>query len=307
MASFKHFAKRTAQGVGAIFALSVLALAIVGGEAREARKEAQQIEKFVSSTPIYKPGTFGYDLNKLGKMIGVDVPIVFLDTDDLESYGKDFVNDPRAQRVADRVKAYAVSSTQGRSDRERRQQISILAFVPQDKSLHALGACPIVITNALKKQPEANQAPVLMHEMTHCQDFYLRRTDHAGYEAIYDQVKGLVPVDQRRLPGMAKTIDTVFAESLPTATLRALSFADDPDIRQFAQAGFADELRTARSGSTANESPAVAEAMTQICAKTGDCPTQLGPLQKLLSKDPRYLAAMSADIERFYALKGDKL
>lgn len=307
MASLKQFAKRTAQGVGAVFALSVLALYIAGGDAREARKETQQIEEFVSSAPIYKPGTFGSSLNDLGKMIGVEVPIVFLDTDDLESYGADFVSDPRAQRVADRVKAYAVSSTQGRSDRERRQQISILAFVPQDKSLHALGACPIVITSALKKQPEANQVPVLMHEMTHCQDFYLRRVKPTEREEVYRQVKALVPSDRQQLPGMAWTIDTVFAESLPTASLRALSFAEDPGIREFAQAGFADELKTARNGSPANESPAVAEAMLQICARAGDCPIQLQALQHQLAQDPRYLAALKADIDRFYELKGSVL
>lgn len=307
MASFKQFAKRTVQGVGAVFALSVLALYIAGSDVREARKETRQIEEFVSSAPIYKPGTFGSSLNDLGKMIGVEVPIVFLDTDDLGSYEKDFISDPRAQTVAARVKAYAVSSTKGRTDREKRQEIKILAFVPQDSSLHALGACPIVITSALKKQPETSQVPVLMHEMTHCQDFYLRRVKPAEREDLYRQIKALVPEGRQQLPGMAWTIDTVFAESLPTASLRALSFAVDPGIREFAQAGFADELKSARGGSPANESPAVAEAMLQICAKAGDCPIQLQALQRHLAQDPRYIAALKADIDRFYELKGSRM
>lgn len=304
MASIKQLAKRTAQGVGAIFALSVLALAIAGGEAREARKEAKEVEEFVSSAPIYKKGTFGDSLNQLGKMMGVDVPLVFLDTDDMDDYESDFVSDPRALAVATTAKAFALSSNQGRSEREEKLGLKVLAFVPQQSSIHALGACPVFITSALKKLPEASQVATLMHEMTHCEDFYLRRTAPAGHESTYSQIMNLVP--QNEQIGMSNAISTAFAESLPTAMLRALSFSSDADIRHYAQVGFADEIRTARSGSAANETPAVAEAMTLICAKAGDCPMKLWPLQKLLVKDPRYMAAMQADIQRLHTIRAGK-
>lgn len=299
MANIKKILKRTALGIAVLAGLGLASLFALAHYDHKVKEESAVAASFTSSGGFYKPGTLGDSANRLTKKINIDVPVVLIEHHDIDGYAKDFVDDPRAKIITARIRNYARADEKTRGEREKARSIEIYAFVPESSSMQSMGVCPIFLTEHFEKQPVDQQMPTVFHEMTHCQDFHLRRTQSAHRAVIWKRVLDLVPVD-RQVDRM-RAIDIVFAESLPTANLRALSFLPG-EVGRYAQSGFAFELKMAMRNSDANESPEVAKVMTRICAKAGDCPLHLDALEDKLTTDPRYMDALKSDIERFYLI-----
>jgi hypothetical protein len=298
MLKIKKIIKRAALGIAGIIGLGLILIFSLAHFANGIKKESAVAVSFTAGGAFYKPGTLGASVNRLAKVINVDVPIVLIEHSDAE-YEKDFVNDPRSKIITSRISSYYSTNEKAREQNDKAHNLETYAFVPLNNLMQSMGVCPIFLTRHFEKLNISQQMPTVFHEMTHCQDVYLRRAQPAHRKVIWERVLALVPINQQ--DERRKAIETVFAESLPTANLRALSFVSG-DIGHLAQAGFSFELKAAMTDSKANESPEVAKIMKQICARVGDCPTKLDALEEKLTSDPRYMQALKSDIERYYQI-----
>ncbi|RJX53470.1 hypothetical protein C6380_14315 [Pseudomonas syringae pv. actinidiae] len=160
-------------------------------------------------------------------------------------------------------------------------------------------ACALVFTEHFEGNSSIFKSTVVIHELTHCGQQFLVKTQADRQEKIKEEaleIGGDLPYG---------VIDTVYAESLPTAMLRTLSF-DDGAISEAARYGFAYELTDAKKNRAWVEAPNVALALPEICSKAGECPTDLLLLQEKLVHDERYRVALRADMERWNLLRGLK-
>jgi hypothetical protein len=243
---------------------------------------------------LYKPDTAGFYVNKIAAKLGIDAPVFVYDSrdpnrflDDLNVHGKEVSG-------ALGVSWKGVSSIE--KARAREEQAMNGKVIAYSVRLPHTNACALVFTEHFEDNSDLFKSSVVIHELTHCGQQFLLKTK---------------PERQRKIQDMAQDIggdlpygvvDTVYAESLPTAMLRALSF-DESEISKASQYGFQYELDDAKSGKRWVEAPNVAVALQGICNKAGDCPTDLLELQEKLIQDARYKTALRADIERWNELK----
>lgn len=243
---------------------------------------------------LYKPDTMGYLLNQVAARLGVDAPVFIFDSadpnryrDDLNALGKQTAGALGASWSA------VVVAEKSRKRQEALQKAEVMAYSTR---IDNTNACALVFTEHLEDQKPLYKSSVVLHELTHCGQQYLKTTHADRQKKIEDEAASI----GKGLP--YNVIDTVYAESLPTAMQRALSFTEN-GLASAAQFGFGYEYDDAKKDKRWVEAPNVALVLPEICAKAGDCPVDLLQLQEKLIQDPRFRGALRSDMERWAALK----
>ncbi|WP_157806852.1 hypothetical protein [Pseudomonas sp. S10E 269] len=243
---------------------------------------------------LYKPDTAGFYVNTIASKLGVGAPVFIFDSrdskrylDDLNGYGKEISG-------ALGVSWGAVATIE--KARLREEQASNGKVIAYSVRLPNTNACALVFTEHFHDNSDLFKSSVVIHELTHCGQQFLLKTQRERQRKVQDLAE--------EIGGDLKygVIDTVYAESLPTAMQRALSF-DSGFISEASRYGFKYELDDAKKDKRWVEAPHVAMVMPEICSKAGDCPTDLLLLQEKLIQDARYRAALRADMERWSQLR----
>lgn len=246
---------------------------------------------------LYKADTAGFYVNRIAQSLGVGAPVFVYDSRDSERFLDDLNIHGRQEAGALGVSWTAVASYEkSRAKEEQAQKGKVMAYAV---SLSRTNACAMVFTEHLTDKSDLYKSSVVIHELTHCGQHFLLRTQEDRQRRVQDKVSeigGDLPYG---------VIATVYAESLPTAMLRALSF-DSGAISEAARYGFNYEFDDAQKNKSWVEAPNVALVMPQICSKAGDCPTDLLQLQEKLIHDEKYMTALRADMERWSLLRTAK-
>lgn len=243
---------------------------------------------------LYKPDTVGFYVNRVAAKLGIDAPVFVYDSRDSNRYLADMNTHGAEVSGALGVSWEAVASLE--KTRKREELASSGMVMAYSIRLPRTNACALVFTEHLENKNSLFKSSVVIHELTHCGQQYLLKTQTDRQRKIQEkahEIGGDLPYG---------VIDTVYAESLPTAMQRALSF-DNDEISEASRYGFNYEFIDAQKDKRWVEAPNVAIVMPDICSKAGDCPKDLLRLQEKLIQDTRYQVALRADMERWHKLR----
>lgn len=235
----------------------------------------------------YRAGSYTHNLVAPAARLFPNLSIVLMDN---RSSSTDLVSSNTSQ---DLTQAYPIIQRYGKQ-KLRDMGYRVNAMTVAEEVFAKSNTCPVFATQHLDSMPFVLRQGVVLHESIHCARFqlmqYNRELLKAQLRVLFARVQGGMSLSEMR--EFMRAMD----EGMVTAMLRSLSFAQG-EIGRVAAAQFDREYQTAMRGEYTNETPAVAKLMPEICAKQGDCPTEISALMTKLFADKRYIQAMASDIK----------
>jgi hypothetical protein len=281
--------KLGAKVLGGLFA-GFAGLVLVGQAMGPARPARTPIYSYVVPKATYlnnyRAGSYSHDLVAPAAEFFPHLSIVWVD-------GRAKADLIRSNPGQDIAQAYPIMESYGK------QKLSDVGYVVNaitvnEDTFTKNNTCPVFTTKNLDSKSFLLQQGVVLHESIHCARFQVMEYNH---DQLVAQLKSLFARVEQGLNGQQMDeFMRAMDEGMVTAMLRSLSF-EPGDIGKVATAQFNREYQMAVDGVYVNETPALAKKMPEICAKQGDCPTEISALMTKLFADKRYVQAMVSDIK----------
>lgn len=250
----------------------------------------------------YRPGTEAYAITKVASDTFPNLDIVLSDL----KYQGQMTDEGRAGHPDSALK---MLQTLGRRTFAtfKDRPINPLGSMEWSPELLKLNACVIYLPENPLTRGVVAVAGTVLHEAIHCSDASARLNNKERLERLSIHMFSNKPELLGAVADVSRSpiLRTVIIEAFVTAMLRSLSFAPEA-TGELASITYRRELKSAKDGVLANESPSIALVMEKLCSKPGDCPTTALGLMEFLYTNDTYIEALSKDFLRWEDLKKNK-